>query len=59
MKNRDQGRQWHHEVDHAFGQSPAEAYDAYLTSGRKSGNLTEESPRNWTRPQASRSRRKQ
>ena len=39
-----QSRQWHHEVDHAFGQSPAEAYDAYLTSGRKSGNLTEESP---------------
>jgi hypothetical protein len=36
-------RQWHSDIDPAFGQSPAEAYAAYLTSERESRNLTSES----------------
>jgi hypothetical protein len=40
-------RQWHNELDPAFGQSPAEAYDAYLTSERESRNLTEDDLRAW------------
>jgi hypothetical protein len=35
-------RQRHSEIDPAFGQSPAEAFDAYLTSERESRNLTED-----------------
>ena len=50
-------RQWHSEVDPAFGQSPAEAYDAYLTSERESRNLTEAALRTWRPPQAQRGRR--
>jgi hypothetical protein len=51
-------RQWHNELDPAFGQSPAEAYDAYLTSERESRNLTEDALRTWRLPQSQRSRRK-
>lgn len=50
-------RQWHNETDPAFGQSPAEAYDAYLTSERESHNLTEETLRSWRPPQVQRGRR--
>ena len=51
-------RQWHNEIDPAFGQSPADAYDAYLTSERESRNLTEDALRAWTPPQSPRGRRK-
>jgi hypothetical protein len=50
-------RQWHSEIDPAFGQSPAEAYDAYLTSERESRNLTEDALRAWTPPPPPRGRR--
>jgi hypothetical protein len=50
-------RQWHSEIDPAFGQSPAEAYDAYLTSERESRRLTEDALRTWTPPQPQRGRR--
>jgi hypothetical protein len=50
-------RQWHSEIDPAFGQSPADAYDAYLTSERESRNLTEDALRAWTPPQPQRGRR--
>jgi hypothetical protein len=49
-------RQWHNELDLAFGQSPADAYDAYLTSERESRNLTEDALRTWRPPQAQRGR---
>jgi hypothetical protein len=51
-------RQWNSEIDLAFGQSPAEAYEAYLTSERESRNLTEDALRAWTSPQSPRVRRK-
>jgi hypothetical protein len=51
-------RQWHHERDAAFGQSPAEAYDSYLTSERESRSLTEDALGAWRPPQAQRGRRK-
>ena len=50
--------QWHSEIDPAFGQSPAEAYDAYLTTERESRNLPEDALRAWTPPQSPRGRRK-
>ena len=50
-------RQWHSEIDPAFGQSPADAYDAYLTSERESRNLTEDALRAWTSLQPQRGRR--
>ena len=50
-------RQWHNELDPAFGQSPTDAYDAYLTSERESRNLTEDALRTWQPPQAQRGRR--
>ena len=50
-------RQWHNELDPTFSQSPAEAYDAYLTSERESRNLTEDALRAWRPPQAQRGRR--
>jgi hypothetical protein len=50
-------RQWHNEIDPAYGQSPAEAYDAYLTTERESRNLTEQSLRTWRPPQPQRGRR--
>jgi hypothetical protein len=49
-------RQWHNEVDRNFSQSPAEAYDAYLTSEREARNLTEDTLRTWRPPQAQRGR---
>jgi len=49
-------RQWHSEIDPTFGQSPAEAYDAYLTSERESRNLTEDALRAWSPPQPQRGR---
>ena len=50
-------RQWHTEVDPHFGQTPADAYDAYLTAQRETHALTEESLRTWTPPQPPRGRR--
>jgi hypothetical protein len=35
-------RQWHGEVDPSFGASPAQEYDAYLTSQREKYGLTED-----------------
>lgn len=43
-------RQSHNQLDPAFGRSPAEAYDAYLTSERESRDLTEHALRTWTPP---------
>jgi hypothetical protein len=43
-------RQWHGDVHPAFGQSPADALDDYLTHQRESRSLTEESPRAWAPP---------
>jgi hypothetical protein len=40
-------RQWHHEIDPAFGQSPADAYDAYLTSQRETHHLTDAALASW------------
>jgi len=51
-------RQWHTEVDPRFGQTPADAYDAYLTTQRETHALTEESIRTWTPPQQPRARRR-
>jgi hypothetical protein len=51
-------RQWHAEVDPAFGHSPAEAYDEYLTAERESHNLTEEALRTWRPQQLQRGRRR-
>ena len=50
-------RQWHNELDRNFSQSPAEAYDAYLTSEREARNLTEDTLIAWRPPQAQRGRR--
>ena len=50
-------RQWHSETYPAFGQSPAEAYDAYVTSERESRHPTEDALRAWTPPTAQRGRR--
>ena len=41
-------RQWHGETDPAFGQSPADALDDYLTHQRESRSLTEEALRTWS-----------
>jgi hypothetical protein len=51
-------RQWHHDLDPAYGISPADAYDTYLTAQRESRNLTEESLLTWLPPNPTRSRRK-
>jgi hypothetical protein len=50
-------RQWHGEIDPAFGQSYADAYDGYLTSQRESRSLTEDDLRTWLPPQPTRGRR--
>ena len=42
-------RQWHGEIDPAFGLSPADAYDDYLTHQRESRSLTEEALRTGVR----------
>jgi hypothetical protein len=41
-------RQWYGELDPAFGQSPADALDDYLTHQRESRSLTEETLRTWS-----------
>ena len=51
-------RQWHNELDPAFGQSPADAYDAYLTSQREKYGLTDEALASWSPPQSARGRRR-
>ena len=51
-------RQWHDEVDPAFGASPAYEYDTYLTSQREKYGLTEDDLRAWTPPAAQRGRRR-
>ena len=52
-------RQWHGEIDPAFGQSPADALDDYLTHQRESRSLTEEALRTWSpAPAARRGRRR-
>jgi hypothetical protein len=33
-------RQWHNDIDPAFGQSPADAYDTYLTTQREKYAVT-------------------
>ena len=51
-------RQWQHEVDPAFGQSPADAYDAYLTSQRETRHLTAAALASWKPPITPRTRRR-
>ena len=51
-------RQWHDEVDPAFGASPAHEYDTYLTSQREKYGLTEDDLRAWTPPVVRRGRRR-
>ena len=51
-------RQWHNELDPAFGQSPADAYDAYLATQREKYGFTDEALASWSPPQAARGRRK-
>jgi hypothetical protein len=48
-------RQWHSEVDPAFGLSPAEMFDHYLAL-RERHALTEEAVHSWTAPPARRGR---
>ena len=43
-------RQWHDEIDPAFGASPAHEYDTYLVSQREKYGLTEDDLRGWTPP---------
>ena len=43
-------RQWHNELDPTFGQSPADAYDAYLTTQREKYALTDEALASWSPP---------
>lgn len=51
-------RQWHNEVDDAFGASPAYEYDTYLTSQREKYGLTEDDLRAWAPPKPPRGRRR-
>ena len=51
-------RQWHNEIDPAFGASPAHEYDTYLTSQREKYGLTEDDLRAWTPPEVRRGRRR-
>ena len=51
-------RQWHNEVDDAFGASPAYEYDTYLTSQREKYGLTEDDLRAWAPPKPARGRRR-
>ena len=51
-------RQWHNEVDPAFGASPAETYDIYLIDQREKYGLTEQDLHNWHPPQPARGRRR-
>ena len=51
-------RQWHDELDPTFGQSPADAYDTYLTSQREKYGLTDEALASWSPPQSARGRRR-
>jgi hypothetical protein len=50
-------RQWHNQLDPAFGQSPADAHDAYLATQREKYALTDEVLASWSPPQAVRGRR--
>ena len=50
-------RQWHNEIDPTFGQSPADAYDAYLTTQREQRALTDQALVSWSPPQTTRGRR--
>ena len=49
-------RQWHSNRDTVFGQSPADAYDAYLTAQCEQHDLPVEVIRNWTAPPVRRGR---
>jgi hypothetical protein len=49
-------RQWHSNGDAAFGQSPADAYDAYLTAQREQHDLPLEVIRDWIAPAVRRGR---
>jgi hypothetical protein len=51
-------RQWHHELDNRFGESPAAAYDRYLLSQQEKYGLTADDLRAWNPPAPSRSRRR-
>jgi hypothetical protein len=50
-------RQWHNKIDDNFRASPAQEYDAYLTSQREKYGLTEEDLHAWTPPVVRRQRR--
>lgn len=49
-------RQWHDEIDPVFGQSPADACDAYLASQRERYSLTHEDLTSWKAPPIRRGR---
>ena len=49
-------RQWHDEIDPDYGQSPADAYDAYLASQRERYSLTQEDLTSWKAPPIRRGR---
>lgn len=49
-------RQWHNEIDPAFGISPAREYDAYLTTILERCGWTEEALRSWLPPVSRRGR---
>jgi hypothetical protein len=51
-------RQWHHELDPAFGQSPADAYDVYLTAQREKYAVTDEVLTAWEPVRPARGRRR-
>jgi hypothetical protein len=49
-------RQWHSDIDAAYGQSPADAYDAYLTAWCEQHGLPLEAIHDWTAPPVRRGR---
>jgi hypothetical protein len=49
-------RQWYNDIDPAFGQSPADAYDAYLTGQCERYGLPLVAIRNWAAPPVRRGR---
>jgi hypothetical protein len=49
-------RQWHDDIDRVYGQSPADAYDAYLASQRERYSLTQDDLTSWKAPPIRRGR---
>ncbi|WP_425456907.1 DUF7008 domain-containing protein [Actinomadura hallensis] len=51
-------RQWHGEVDPAFGQSPADAYAMYLEDKQREYGISDDDLKNWRPEKPKRGRRK-